>query len=200
MVKIEINDKASSYANVLIPEGYFPGQVKSVELFKKDDKIVVKTLKDGTLARSLIVKFKVFKADENGKPTSPFMSTYKIEGGASISEEVILSSFIYYEYEKNGVKNSALTVKSNAGKLFAALGYDFASKIPLDTDKFVGKWAKLNIADYEKEVDGKTVIKSVIKDVSKYKGPAIEEVKSSPKAEDMTEDEIETIDGDDDLL
>lgn len=192
MVKIEINDKASSYANVLIQEGYFPGQVKSIEVFKKDDKAVTKVLQDGTLARSLIVKFKVFKPDENGKPVSPIMFNYKTETGATISEEAILSNFVYYEYEKNGVKNSALTAKSNAGKLFTALGYDFASKIPLDTEKFIGKWAKLNIADYEKEVDGKMTVKSVIKDVSKYKGPAMEEVKPSSKVE--AEEEIDMID------
>ncbi len=195
MVQIKINENASSYAqNVLIRKGYYPAVVKSIEVFKdKDKKIVKKILKDGTLGSQLIVKFAVYNQDNEGKPTTPVIFKYKVENGPTLEEEVVLASFVFYEYEKAGVTNSALTAKSNAGKLFTALGYDFASKIPLDTETFIGKWAELNIDNYEKEVDGAKVVKSIIKDINKYEGPVMEEVKKSlsKAVEKEVEEEIE---------
>jgi len=181
---------------VLIKKGYYPAQVVAIEVYKdKDKKPVGKVLKDGTIGRQLMVKFKVFNQDANGKPTTPVIYKYRVENGPTLEEEVTLANFVFYEYEKNGVKNSAITAKSNAGLLFKSLGYDFASKEPLDTDKFVGKWAELNIDDYVKmQDDGTDIKKSVIKAVNKYEGPAMEEVKPSSKVETEVEEEIDVID------
>ncbi len=197
MVQIDINTSVGSYAkNVLIKKGYYPAQVVAIDTYKdKDKKLVAKVLKDGTIGHQLMVKFKVFNQDANGKPTTPVIFKYQVEGGgATMEEEVSLATFVFFQYVKpDGTVSSALTPNTNAGKLFISLGYDFSSKVPIDTDKFIGKWAELNLDDYVKtEANGTSSKKSVIKAVNKYEGPVVD-IKVD-KASEMTEDDIDVID------
>lgn len=163
-MEIPTSDKTSNFVErPHIRKGYYPGKLLKVEEFKKEGELVEKTF-----GYQLICEFAIYEPDKDGKPIKEMTVKDK---DSNVELPVTLSKFVYFMNKK---KESSVTKKSAFTKTFEAMGWEFTPDKPCRVDDFIGKWIELNVDDYEKEVDGSKAVMSVIKDVGKYSGPAME--------------------------
>lgn len=165
-----------------IKKGYYPAKLMEIKEFKKDDKWVIGNYGD----YKLILDFAIFTPNEDGKPAKPVTLTKKDNQGPTAEIDVTLPKFVTFKYVKDGEERTAVTPNSDITKTFKALGWEFNPDAPLKPKDFLGKWVEVNIDDYEKKIDNETTTFSVIKDISKYKGPEVE-LKTNKKAEESHE-------------
>jgi len=151
-----------------IKRGYYAGQLVEVKDRKKEDGTWV----DAQYGHQAVFVWAIF--DEAGKE--------KILNEKG--EQLILPMVMYSEYkdDKTGEYRTALTKNSKITKVFMDLGWTGPDGESMETNNYVGKFAVLNINDYDAECeeDGKTVKykASSINDTSVFEGV---EPSSSPE-------------------
>lgn len=172
-MELQVSDKVSGFSKrPRIKKGYYPGKFVSVEERKTSEGVVY----EGKFGTQIIMEFAVFNANEQGTPTTPIKYTEENEGRANFTKDLILPKFVYSKYkdQKTNELKTAVTPNSAITKIFMALGWEFDVTKPLNVSEFIGKWAELNIDDYDAKIeeDGQTVLykASTIKDISKYEG------------------------------
>jgi len=136
-----------------IKKGYYPA--KLIEVKERE--------KEGKYGKQEIFLFRIYD------PTTKQVLTYNSTDNRT--DDVILAQFINVTYkdEKTGEYRSAFTPKSRGTKVLMALGWEGPGN-KITTEDFVGKWAEVNIDDYEAtvEIDGESTKQTVstIKDIS----------------------------------
>lgn len=159
-MKLPTSEKEQTeFVKPKIRKGYYPGKFLGVKVFAD---------KDGNPIRSkfkthqLILEFEVWKGDENGEPIAEMTYDY----GNSKTDNIKLGYFINYEklniVDKEEVWGSTISKNSKATKVFEALGWTFSKTEELDTEKFIGQFAVLNIDDYKNK---ENVTFSIIKGI-----------------------------------
>ena len=168
---LETSNTTSNFGNrPHIKKGYYPGKLIKVQEFTSGKDKIAKVCKHG---KQLIMDFEVWSKDENDNPVAPILVEEK---------PVVISKFIYHIYkvtDKEGVWTegefkTAITPQSAITKLLEALGWKF-SEDPVDPEEFVGRFAELNINDYEQN-KGKddAHMTSSIADIGKLSVPPTE--------------------------
>lgn len=195
---LETSDKTSTFGKKIhIKKGYYPGKLLKVELFTDKDG----SPKIGKYGQQLIFEFQVYKERLPGQPDEPLMITPE-DGGDQIP--VVISKFVYHKYKKtdkndkwiDGEYQTAITPNSAITRIMKALGWVFSSE-KVDPENFIGRFAELNIDDYD-AVEGTEKYKaSTIKDINPIDEP--EDISAEPKIpkeispEDQAEiDKLET--------
>ena len=82
---------------------------------------------------------------------------------------------------------TAITPKGAITRTLKALGWVFSAD-GVDIDKFIGKWAELNIDDYTQGEGEESYTASTIREVNPYKGPdlfTVEDVKPRGKPQSV---------------
>ncbi len=144
---LETSNTTSNFANrPHIKKGYYPGKLLKVQEFTNRDGSV-KVCKHG---KQLIMDFEVWSKDENDAPVEPILFDDK---------PVVISKFVYHIYKitdkdtgawTEGEFKTAITPNSKITEILEALGWKF-SEDPVDPEEFVGRFAELNINDYEQK-------------------------------------------------
>lgn len=194
MVKLTVSDKVSTAGSKLpyVKKGYYVSALVSAKV--RMDKTTNQPF-IGKYGRQLLLKFRLFKTDVEGKPTEPMTYTQTMDSGATIEQPYEFVSFPYYEYkdQKTGEFSSAITPNSNLTKILVNLGWKFNAKEQVDIDSFIGKFVELNLDDYEATAaDGTKYKSSSIKSIGKYEGPSVD-IKID-KVSEITEEDIEVLD------
>jgi len=207
-MKLDVSEKqGGNFIRPHFRKGYYPAKVLSIEQRKdKEGNLFV-----GQYGNQMIVKFQIWEGDSKGNPTVPMKIETQLENGPKMESDVELPKFVYYTYKdkETGEMRTAVTPNAAITKMFVNLGWEFDTS-GIDTDEFIGRWAEVNIDDYEYEEEGVKKKASTIKDIGKFEGklPDIEKKvaedkkssKSSSKAEEKYKDgaddelEIEEID------
>ena len=176
-MKLPTSDKTSSFVKPHIKKGYYPGQLLKVEEFKDKEG----NLKVGKFGLQLIFHFAVYNSDpKTDEPTEPVL----FQTSEKVNENVIIQKFVYHMYKKKGANGkfiegeyqTAITPNSAITKLLKALGWEFSAD-GVEMDDFVGKWAELNIDDYEYGEGADAKVASTINNVNPYKGPEVKNIK-----------------------
>lgn len=184
---LETSNTTSNYGNrPHIKKGYYPGKLLKVQEFTVGKDKTPKVCKHG---KQLIMDFEVWSKDENDAPVKPILVDDK---------PVVISKFVYHIYkvtDKEGVWTegefkTAITPQSAITRLLEALGWKF-SEDPVDPEEFVGRFAELNINDYEQN-KGKddAHMTSSIADI----GPMPTTATGSTEKQDITEEARAQID------
>lgn len=127
-----------------IKKGYYPGKLLKVQEFTNRDGSA-KVCKHG---KQLIMDFEIWSKDKDDAPVTPILVDEK---------PVVISKFVYHIYKitdkdtgawTEGEFKTAITPQSAITKTLEALGWKF-SEDPVDPEEFVGRFAELNINDYE---------------------------------------------------
>ena len=169
-----------------IKMGYYPGKLLGVKKFTDGDGNPIV----GNYGKQLIFSFQVYEKDpETDEPTKPMQIK---NSETSELEDVVIPKFVYFEYKDtnkdnswtNGKFRTAFTPKGMITKVMEALGWTFEKDASVNPTKFIGKWAILNIDDYEHKAKDEVYTASTIKDVKLYKGKVPEEIaKEESKSE-----------------
>jgi len=142
---LETSNTTSNFENrPHVKKGYYPGKLLKIQEFTNRDGSA-KVCKHG---KQLIMDFEIWSKDENDAPVAQILVDEK---------PVVISKFVYHIYKitdkdtgawTEGEFKTAITPQSAITKTLEALGWKFSDD-PVDPDEFVGKFAELNINDYE---------------------------------------------------
>lgn len=191
-LELETSTKTASVVKKpYIRKGYYPAKLLTVEPYNDESG----NLKACNFGRMLIFSFAVYEGHpKTNAPLNPLVYKVEKEGEGVTEIEVVIPKFVYHMYKdkKTGNLQTAITPKSAITRLLKALGWEFSGK-PVKIDDFIGKWVEVNIDDYEHTHNDEKYTASTVKDVSPYKGPAVEDKTEKPKAKKETATKEETV-------